>query len=177
MNDTGMSEGMLGLLGAVWAVLIALGIALATTGASRAGSRMASLVAARIAAIPAATAATILLMAVSIGVHVALVPAHLEEAPLIGIGFILGSAGLVVATGGAIAGVRGWRPLAAVTLAAMVVGYFVTRVSGLEEWDALGLGTKVAEIAAVGLLPWARPLGDPSTPVRHSPAIRLSGGI
>jgi hypothetical protein len=91
----------------------------------------------------------------SAGVHAALIPEHLDEAPVLGAGFILS---VVVALGlaGALAGSPGRRTFAIAggTLLAFAAAYLYTRVTSLEalgipheEPDLLGLGTVALELA------------------------------
>jgi hypothetical protein len=94
-------------------------------------------------------------LAVSTGVHAALVPEHWRERPLLGLGFAVAAGTLAVAAV--------WlqatpSPLAAIAslllLAALTAFYLLSRtrgmpVTGREEWDAIGIATQVLQLAAV----------------------------
>lgn len=98
-------------------------------------------------------------LAASAGVHAALAPEHLREAPRLGVAFVAAALLLLVL---AAALVRARRPrnpavLAAGALAVLVAAYVASRTSGLpllgehdEPFDALGLETQAVQL--VGLV-------------------------
>lgn len=97
-------------------------------------------------------------VAVSAGVHAALVPEHWHERPALGIGFALAAAALAAV---AVALQLG-RPApvapacAGILLAALTVLYLASRTAGLpltgrEEWDSVGVATQVVQLAGVAL--------------------------
>jgi peptidoglycan/LPS O-acetylase OafA/YrhL len=97
--------------------------------------------------------------AASAGLHAGLVPEHLREEPRLGVAFALTTIFLLALTAALVTGVRP-RPtsaLASAGLAALIVGYVLSRTAGLplleehgEPFDALGLLTQ--GIQGAGLL-------------------------
>lgn len=100
-------------------------------------------------AVPGTVRAAALLMVVSAGVHLALVPEHAED-PLTAFAFLVDAAGLVAV---AIAShtTRWWRPPAAALLLVTVLAYLVYVLAGLERPDQVGIATKLVEVLALGL--------------------------
>lgn len=95
----------------------------------------------------------------SAGVHAALVPEHLEEAPVLGALFML-SVALAAAFAGVIAVARSplALPAAGGTLVVFALAYAYTRVAGLEalgipheEPDRLGLATVTLELVGAAI--------------------------
>ena len=98
--------------------------------------------------------------AISAGVHAALVPEHLRERAVTGVGFAVATAALVVAGIGLTA-----RPVSRavtrftiVVLLSLVVGYAIASTSGIpilhpevDPLDAIGLLTKAVEVLGLGL--------------------------
>lgn len=115
---------------------------------------------------PPAVRLAVLGMVVSAVVHLALVPQHLSEDPLLGVLFVLDGAGLLVVSAWSLTRpVPGWRVAGIALLAAGVVAYLGYVAAGAETADAVGVATKAIEAAAIGLL--AVP-GTPSVhPSRH----------
>ena len=105
---------------------------------------------------PTALDVVVVSCAVSAGVHVALVPEHMREAPQLGVAFGVS----VVLLGGAVialaSGARAAR-MTALLLAGLLVAYAASRTTGIpwiepdaEPVDAGGVAAKLAE--AAGLL-------------------------
>ena len=105
---------------------------------------------------PTALDVVVVSCAVSAGVHVALVPEHMREAPQLGVAFGVS----VVLLGGAVialaSGARAAR-MTALLLAGLLVAYAASRTTGIpwiepdaEPVDAVGVAAKLAE--AAGLL-------------------------
>ena len=105
-------------------------------------------------------AALLIGCALSAGAHFRLAPEHMAESPLLGMGFIV--AGILLVALGVGAFFRPYSPgltlALAVLLAALILAYAVSRTAGLpvvhperETVDAVGLVTKVVEIAAMAL--------------------------
>lgn len=132
-------------------VAIAAG-ALAVELAARAGSAGARRLRSMLLAAPPAAALAALLMAVSAVVHLAIVPAHTDE-PVTAVLFVLDGAALAVM---AVAVMLVRRPMVArastALLAAGGAAYAIYLLAGIETADAVGLITKVVELAAIGLL-------------------------
>lgn len=88
-------------------------------------------------------------------VHIALVPEHLAQSPLLGVLFALDGAAFVFL---AVAGLRGesnwWRLLTVSLLLGTIVAYLGVVISRGEAVDDLGLATKLVELAALGLVLW-----------------------
>jgi hypothetical protein len=108
---------------------------------------------------PGTVRAAALLMAVSAGVHLALVPHHLDESPLTSLLFLADAAafaGLAVAAFTA----AWWRRAAAGLLVATVLAYLLWVGAGLEGPDQVGIATKLVELVALGLA---------LVPVAHEP--------
>jgi hypothetical protein len=117
--------------------------------------------------------------ALSAGVHYALVPPHLEENTILGAGFAVSTAllllaALAIARSG---DVRVPAGATAALLGALIVAYGVSRTIGLpvggegvEELDALGLATQCIQAAGLAAaIALCRPLG------RHAGARRSKG--
>lgn len=128
-----------GLVGGLVAAVIWLVLVLAVPGRLRAGHRAA----------PGTVRTAALLMAVSAGVHLGLVP-HLGRDPLTALAFLVDAAALA---GLAVAALttRWWRPPAVALLVATVLAYLVYLVAGLERPDQVGLLAKLMEVLALGL--------------------------
>jgi hypothetical protein len=110
-------------------------------------------------------AGLVLVLAASAGIHTGLVPVHLDEEPVLGVGFVLATVALWVTIVALL-----WRPAsplppaaAALLLAALLAGYAVARVG--EPVDGLGLVTKAIELAGL-VLAWR--LGRSAAP-HHLP--------
>jgi hypothetical protein len=120
-----------------------------------------------IAAAPPAHGSAVLLLLVTAGIHLMLVPAHLEENPVIGWLFVAAVLSLIT-TAAASYLVPWWRVAATLLLLAMVAAYLFTRLAGLEEWDLTGLATQVIELAGLGAIA----LGTAASNSKDSPARR-----
>lgn len=115
----------------------------------RTGVRVAREALARIGAAPVAVHLTVAALLLTATVHGALVAAHLQENPPLGVLFALSAAAALPLSIAAYAGVPHWRPPAATLLAALIIAYLASRISHAEEWDLVGLVTKAVE--AIGL--------------------------
>ena len=140
------------LSGLMWLPVVVLAVLTTLYAAHRAGRVLGGRAWTAVAGAPPLVHAIVVSVLATSAVHLALTPAHLDEAPLLGVLFGLSSVGGVAVCAAAYARIRGWRLGAAALLATMVVGYAITRVIGFEEWDALGLATKGIELAGLGLI-------------------------
>jgi len=92
-------------------------------------------------------------MVISAVVHLALVPQHLAEEPILGVLFALDGAGLLaVSIWSLTRAVPGWRIAGVVLLVVGVLAYLGYVLIGAESPDTVGIATKVIETAAIGLL-------------------------
>ena len=92
-------------------------------------------------------------MAISAAVHLALAPAHLSEDPVLGALFALdGVALLVVAAWSVARPFPGWRAAGVALLVGGILTYAGYVASGAESADAVGIATKLVELAAIALL-------------------------
>jgi hypothetical protein len=107
--------------------------------------------------------------AASAGVHAALVPEHLREAPQLGIAFIASAVLLLAAAGvGTLTDSSCAMAATAVLFAGLIAGYAVSRTTGIpwlqpepERADVVGLATKVVEaFGLVFTLRLIHPVGD-----------------
>jgi hypothetical protein len=100
-------------------------------------------------AVPGTVRAAAVLMAVSGGVHFALIPHHLANEPLTSILFFCN--GVAFVTLAASFTWRHWRLASAGLLIATILGYLFYVGVGLEGPDQVGLATKLVEVTALGL--------------------------
>lgn len=130
-----------GLLGAI-AVLQA---------AARAGSTPARRLLTGLVRLPGRQQLALLLMALSATVHAALVPSHASEQPVTAVLFVADAVALgAICLAGFL--VRGWRAAAGLVLLCNLGAYAVYLLAGWETPDAVGIGTKLAEALALGLI-------------------------
>lgn len=123
-----------------------------------------------------------LAMAVSAAVHLALVPAHLTEDRPLGVLFALDAVALLVAAAWSLTRiVPGWRVAGVVLLLAGLLAYAGYVASGTEAADPVGVATKVAELAAAGLLVTPERLARSPLSWRSRPSAvrphRMFGGL
>jgi hypothetical protein len=99
--------------------------------------------------VPGTVRAAAVLMVVSGGVHLALIPHHLATEPLTSLLFLLNGVAFV----GLAASFtwRWWRLASAALLVATILGYLFYVGIGLEGPDQVGLATKLVEVTALGL--------------------------
>jgi hypothetical protein len=98
---------------------------------------------------PGTVRAAAVLMAVSGGVHLALIPHHLATQPLTSLLFLLNGMGFI---GLAVLFTwRWWRLASAALLITTVLAYLVYVGIGFEGPDQVGLATKLVEVTALGL--------------------------
>jgi hypothetical protein len=111
-------------------------------------------------------------MIISAAVHLALVPSHLSEEPMLGVLFALDGAALLIAAFLSLTRLLpGWRPAAVTLLFAGVLAYIGYVAAGAETADAVGVATKLVELITAGLIALpnrlARPIWRRSE--RHGP--------
>ncbi|HEX9476983.1 MAG TPA: hypothetical protein VGA41_10020 [Candidatus Dormibacteraeota bacterium] len=99
--------------------------------------------------VPGTVQAAAVLMAVSGGVHLALIPHHLATQPLTSALFLVN--GLMFIALSASFTWRHWRLASAALLITTVLGYLVYVGIGFEGPDQVGLATKLVEVTALGL--------------------------
>src|SRR2546428_5476614 len=88
-------------------------------------------------------------MAVSGGVHLALIPHHLASEPLTSLLFLLNGVAFIALA--VMFTWRWWRIAAAALLITTVLAYLVYVAIGFEAPDQVGLATKLVEVTALGL--------------------------
>jgi len=99
--------------------------------------------------VPGTVRAAAVLMVVTAGVHLALIPHHLAHEPLTSFLFLInGLAFIALAVSFTW---RHWRMASAGLLIATVVGYLIYVGVGLEGPDQVGVATKLIEMTALGL--------------------------
>lgn len=107
--------------------------------------------------------------AVSAGVHGALVPEHLQEAPALGVSFVVASILFLFASAVLVmrSGDQRAAQVTALLLAGLIASWAVSRISGIpvlqprpESVDGLGLVTKLVEVLGLGFAVWLiQPVG------------------
>ena len=99
---------------------------------------------------PATVQIAAVLMSVTGGVHLALIPSHLAESLFTSALFLLNGVAFIALA--ALVGWRWWR-FASVTLIVMTLaGYAIYVVGQLETPDQVGIATKVVELTALGMI-------------------------
>ena len=99
---------------------------------------------------PASVQIAAVLMAVSGGVHLALIPHHLETDPLTSVLFLIN--GFAFITMAAAVGWRWWRVGSSALIALTVLGYLLYIATRRESPDQVGVFTKVIELVALGMI-------------------------
>src|SRR6266851_5674644 len=99
--------------------------------------------------VPGTVRAAAVLMAVSGGVHLALIPRHLATEPVTSVLFLLNDLAFIALA--ATFTWRYWRLASAGLLISTVLAYLVYVGIGLEGPDQVGLATKLVEVTALGL--------------------------
>jgi hypothetical protein len=117
---------------------------------------------------PGTVRAAAVLMAVSGGVHLALIPQHLATEPVTSALFLLN--GIAFFALSVSFTWRWWRLASAALLIATVLGYLIYVGVGFEGPDQVGLATKLVEVAALGLVlvPVRGETGRPHRAWRHA---------
>ena len=115
------------------------------------GSQTASVALERVASAPGRNRLVALLVMMSGVVHLGLVAGHLDE-PLLTASFVVAGVGLVGLALAAVLELPRWRLLTGVLVGAILIAYLVTRVSGGEGVDGLGVATAALEFAALALV-------------------------
>ena len=128
-------EHAIGLLGG----LIALPIAVHAIGRSRSHREA-----------PATVQIAAVLMAVSGGVHIALIPHHLQTDPLTSVLFLFN--GLAFFALAAAVRWRWWRVGSALLIVLTVLGYLFYIATRRESPDQVGIVTKLVELTALGMI-------------------------
>jgi hypothetical protein len=122
----------------------------AGSGSARAQRFLAGLEAAGLA-----TRTAVVLMLVTASIHLGLIPAHLQEEPGTAFLFLVNAALFVLVSYRAVmvpGGAPHWRREAALLLGLTIVAYVVYVAGGREVPDNLGIGTKLVELTALGLV-------------------------
>jgi hypothetical protein len=92
-------------------------------------------------------------MVVSATIHIALAPSHWsEDRPLAVLFAVDGVALTTVAIGALLLRFLLWRVAAVVLLSAEIVAYAGYVVAGVEQLDAVGIATKLVELAVIGIV-------------------------
>ncbi|TMD36600.1 MAG: hypothetical protein E6I95_02440, partial [Chloroflexi bacterium] len=99
--------------------------------------------------VPGTVRAAAVLMAVSAGVHLALIPHHLAAEPLTSVLFLFNGAAFITLAVSFTS--RWWRLASAGLLVATVFGYLFYVAIGLEGPDQVGIATKLVEVTTLGL--------------------------
>ena len=128
-------DHLLGLLGGLAALLVAV-----LAGTRSPWHRSA----------PATVQIAAVLMAVTGGVHLALIPSHLDESLFTSALFLLNGVAFIALA--ALVGWRWWRLASAVMLVLTMVGYATYVVARLETPDQVGTATKLVELAALAMI-------------------------
>ena len=118
--------------------------------------------------VPGTVRGAAVLMAVSAGVHLALVPQHIRSEPVTSVLFLLNGVAFIVLA--ASFAWRWWRLASAGLLIATVLGYLFYVAVGFEGPDQVGLATKLVEVTALGLalVPVRAEAGKPHRLWRHA---------
>lgn len=104
-------------------------------------------------ATPPAVQLAALGMTITAAVHLALVPGHLAEEPVLGVLFALDGAALLVAIVWSLTRpLPGWRQTSAALLLAGVLAYVGYVATGAETADTVGIATKLVELTSAGLI-------------------------
>src|SRR5262245_2451427 len=104
-------------------------------------------------ATPPASRLAALGLAISATVHLALALATHYGGVLIAVPFALDAVALLAVAGWAtVLPVPGWRTAGAALLSAGLIAYVMALGMGLEEFDLVGVATKLVELATLGLL-------------------------
>jgi hypothetical protein len=92
-------------------------------------------------------------VAMTATIHLALVPGHAAEDPMLAALFTLDGLALLAVILWALGlPIPGWRSAGLVVLAVGVVAYVVYLAAGLESLDVIGIATKLLELATMALL-------------------------
>jgi hypothetical protein len=92
-------------------------------------------------------------MIISAVVHLALVPSHLAEEPVLGVLFALDGVALLAAVAWSVTRpIRGGRAASVLLLLGGVLAYVWYVATGREAADAVGIASKLVELASVALL-------------------------
>ena len=140
------------LTGLAWLPVVAAAALALLYATHRWGLRPASRAWAAITAASPRVHALVAAILVTSAVHLALTPAHLDEAPVLGVLFALSAAAGAAVCAALYVRLPGASLAASALLVSLVAGYAITRLVGFEEWDALGLATKAVELAGLGLV-------------------------
>ena len=127
--------------------------------------------------VPGTVQAAAVLMAVTAGVHLSLIPHHLATQPLTSLLFLFNGAAFI--TLAASFTWRWWRLASAALLVATVFGYLFYVAVGLEGPDQVGIATKLVEVTALGLalVPLRGEVGRTLARTRASPRVRPNNPV
>ncbi len=124
----------------------------------------------RMASASSATQIGSLLLLASADIHLTLVPAHLIEQPITGVLFLIDGIALT-ASAIAVFVTPHWRVPALALLVANVLVYALYLAAGWESADAIGVGTKLLEMA--GILAILGSYRGSATALRRAPFLRV----
>lgn len=138
--------------GLLWLVPALAAVVATAEIAARRGSRRARVLLRAVVTAPPRRHLIALALLATSAIHAALVPAHLDEAPLLGVLFAVAAAAGAALVPAVYLNATRWRPAAALLFTGLITGYVITRSVGFEEWDTLGLATKIIEFAGMALV-------------------------
>jgi hypothetical protein len=119
-------------------------------------------------------------MVASAAIHIALAPSHWSEDPVRAVLFTLDGVALTaVAIAALMLQFPPWRAAGVVLLSAEIVAYAGYVAAGMEQLDAVGIATKLVELAVIGvvLVDSTHQVGSSGNWLRKLVSVRLNGGL
>jgi hypothetical protein len=119
-------------------------------------------------------------MVVSATIHIALAPSHWSEDHARAVLFTLDGVALTaVAIAALLLRFSPWRAAGVVLLSAEVVAYVGYVVAGVEQLDAVGIATKLVELAVIGVVvvDSVRRVGSSGNRLRRLVSVKTNGGF